>query len=188
MVDGSALLMAPLFGAWASGFWSAERGTNLLDSGAPFYDCYPCADGGWVAVAAIESPFFAALLEGLGLDASDLGDQHDRSRWPELRAALAARFASLPRDEWAARFAGVDACVSPVLDMGEAPVHPHAVARHAFVDVDGVAQPAPSPRFDRTPAGPVEPACAGDDPVEVLGAWGVDEARVRVLAADGALG
>jgi alpha-methylacyl-CoA racemase len=78
--------------------------------------------------------------------------------------------------------------VSPVLDMGEAPVHPHAVARHAFVDVDGVAQPAPSPRFDRTPAGPVEPACAGDDPVEVLGAWGVDEARVRVLAADGALG
>lgn len=188
MVDGSALLMAPLFGAWASGFWSAERGTNLLDSGAPFYDCYPCADGGWVAVAAIESSFFAALIEGLGLDASDLGDQHDRSRWPELRAAIGERFASLPRDEWAARFAGVDACVSPVLDMGEAPVHPHAVARHAFVDVDGVAQPAPSPRFDRTPAGPVEPACAGDDPVEVLGAWGVDEARVRGLAADGALG
>jgi alpha-methylacyl-CoA racemase len=188
MVDGSALLMAPLFGAWASGFWSAERGANLLDSGAPFYDCYPCADGGWVAVAAIEAPFFAALLEGLGLDASDLGEQHDRSRWPELRTALAERFASLPRDEWAARFAGVDACVSPVLDMGEAPLHPHAVVRQAFVDVDGVAQPAPAPRFDRTPAGPVEPACAGDDPVEVLGAWGVDEASVRALAADGALG
>ncbi len=188
MVDGSALLMAPLFGAWASGFWSADRGTNLLDSGAPFYDCYRCADGGWVAVAAIEAPFFAALLEGLGLEPADLGDQHDRSRWPELRTALAERFASGTRDDWAVRFADVDACVSPVLDMGEAPVHPHALARHAFVDVDGVPQPAPSPRFDRTPAGPVEPACAGDDPVRVLGAWGVEGARVRELAAAGAFG
>lgn len=188
MVDGSALLMAPLFGAWASGFWSAERGTNLLDSGAPFYDCYRCADDGWVAVAAIEAPFFAALLDGLRLDPDQLGDQHDRSRWPELRAALVERFSTRSRDEWAAVFVDRDACVTPVLDMGEAPEHPHAVARGAFVDVDGVHQPAPAPRFGRTPPGPVEPACAADDPVAVLGDWGVEADRVEDLVADGVLG
>ncbi len=188
MVDGSALLMAPLFGAWASGFWSAERGTNLLDSGAPFYDCYRCADGRWVAVAAIEAPFFAELLDGLEVDAVTLGDQHDRTRWPELRALLAERFSTRTRDEWADHFADRDACVAPVLDMGEAPIHPHAVARRAFVDVDGVAQPAPAPRFDRTPAGPVSPAGAADDPVEVLGRWGVTEDRVRSLLVDRVLG
>jgi len=188
MVDGSALLMAPLFGAWASGFWSAERGTNLLDSGAPFYDCYRCADGGWVSVAAIEAPFFAALLDGLDLDPDAVGEQYDRTRWDALRRSLTERFAGRSRDEWAEHFAGLDACVAPVLDMGEAPEHPHARARGSFVDVDGVPQPAPAPRFDRTPTGPVEPACAGDDPVEVLGSWGIGADRVRGLIADGVVG
>src|SRR5690606_8219946 len=154
MVDGAALLMAPLFGAWASGFWSPERGTNLLDSGAPFYDCYECADGGWVSVGALEPQFYAALLEGLGLaDDEDLPRQDDQSRWPELRARIGGASRSRTRDEWAEAFAVYDACVAPVLTMGEAPVHSHALARGAFVDVDGVPQPAAAPRFDRTPPG-----------------------------------
>jgi alpha-methylacyl-CoA racemase len=186
MVDGAALLMAPLFGAWASGFWSAERGTNLLDSGAPFYDCYRCADGRWMAVAAIEAPFFAALLEGLGLaDDPSVPDQHDRDRWPELRARLAEAFATLPRDDWVARFADRDACVAPVLTMGEAPAHPHAVARTAFADVGGVAQPAPAPRFSRTPPGPPRAAPEPGDPAAALGPWGVDAEEVRALVAAG---
>jgi alpha-methylacyl-CoA racemase len=186
MVDGAALLMAPLFGAWASGFWSADRGTNLLDSGAPFYDCYPCADGGWLAVGAIEAPFYAALLDGLGLaDDPDLPGQHDQARWPELRRRLAEVIATRARDEWAERFQDVDACVAPVLDMGEAPTHPHAVARRAFVDVGGVPQPAAAPRFDRTPPGPPEAAWEHADPALVLGRWGVDTDEVARLVAAG---
>jgi alpha-methylacyl-CoA racemase len=186
MVDGAALLMAPLFGAWASGFWSAERGTNLLDSGAPFYDCYACADGGWLAVAAIEAPFYAALLDGLGLaDDADLPEQHDQSRWPELRRRLAEVIATRTRDDWAERFEGTDACVAPVLDMGEAPSHPHAVARQAFVDIGGVSHPAAAPRFDRTPTAPPEAAWEHVDPVPVLGRWGVPADEVARLVAAG---
>jgi alpha-methylacyl-CoA racemase len=188
MVDGAALLMAPLFGAWASGFWSADRGTNLLDSGAPFYDSYRCADGGWVAVAAIEAPFYADLLDGLGLAGDPtLPDQHDQARWPELRDRLAAVIATEDRDTWAARFADRDAFVAPVLTMGEAPTHPHAVARGAFFDVDGVLQPAPAPRFDRTPNDPPRAALDRDDPVEALGAWGVGVDEVARLRAAGAV-
>lgn len=188
MIDGAALLMAPLFGAWASGYWSADRGTNLLDSGAPFYDCYACADGRWLAVAAIEAPFFAELLRGLELDAASVPSQHDRPRWPELRAAIAGAIATRTRDEWAEVFADRDACVAPVLDMGEAPSHPHAVARSAFVAVDGVPQPAPAPRFDRTPPGPVEPSKETEDPAVVLGRWGVAVDEVLTLRAVGVVG
>jgi alpha-methylacyl-CoA racemase len=189
MVDGAALLMGPLFGAAASGYWSDERGTNLLDSGAPFYDCYRCADGGWVAVAAIEPAFFAELLDGLGITGDPtLPDQHDRGRWPELRDRLAAAFAGRARDEWGERFADRDACVEPVLTMGEAPRHPHAVARGAFVDVGGVPQPAPAPRFDRTPAPPVAAARTGGDPAGVLAGWGVDADEVGELRDAGVLG
>ncbi len=189
MVDGAALLMAPLFGAWSSGYWSAERGTNLLDSGAPFYDCYECADGGWVAVGALEPQFYAALLEGLDLAGKPgLPDQHDRSRWPELRARLTEAFRTRTRDEWAEHFAGVDACVTPVLDMGEAPAHPHAAARAAFTDVEGVPQPSPAPRFDRTP--PDAPAASIEeaDPTDVLAGWGLDAETVAQLAEAGAFG
>ncbi|WP_374210508.1 CaiB/BaiF CoA transferase family protein [Dermatobacter hominis] len=187
MVDGAALLMAPLFGAWASGFWSAERGTNLLDSGAPFYDCYRCADGGWLAVAAIEAQFYAELLDGLGLAAEDLPGQHDQAGWPQLRRRFTEVIAGRPRDEWAELFADRDACVAPVLDMGEAPGHPHAVARGAFVDVHGVPQPAAAPRFSRTPAAAPAPARTGSDPAAVLRPWGVDGERVSSLVAAGVL-
>lgn len=182
MVEGSALLMGSLFGAWTSGYWSAERGTNLLDSGAPFYDCYRCGDGGWVAVAAIEAPFWAELVDGLGLAGDPtLPDQHDRERWPELRERLAEVFARHPRDHWGEVFAGRDACVEPVLTMGEAPSHPQSVARGAYVDLGGVPQPAPAPRFSRTPNPPVRAARTAYDATEVLGAWGVPESEVSAL-------
>ena len=188
MVDGAALLMGSLFGAWSSGYWSAERGTNLLDSGAPFYDCYRCADDRWISVGAIESRFFAALVDTLGIDPTYVADQHDRTRWPELRTVLGDAFASRPRDEWAVVFADVDACVVPVLDMGEAPLHPHAVARGSFVEIDGVHQPAPAPRFSRTPSATPEPACGADDPVAVLSGWGVGADEVTALIRAGVIG
>ena len=134
MVDGTALLMAPFFGASASGSWSDERGTNLLDSGAPFYDVYRCADGGEIAVGAIEPQFFAALLEVLDLAPGSLPDQNDQARWPELRAALTWAFAGRPRDEWLQRADGLDACLAPVLTMTQAADHPHVQARGTIVE------------------------------------------------------
>jgi alpha-methylacyl-CoA racemase len=189
MVDGAALLMAPLFGAWSSGFWSAERGTNLLDSGAPFYDVYECADGGWLAVGALEPQFYAQLLDGLGLAGPDAGlpDQNDNAGWPVLRQRFTEVIATKTRDEWVAVFGDVDACVAPVLNMGEAPSHPHAVARAAFPDVGGVPQPGPAPRFGRTPAAAPTPALEGVDPALVLESWGVDVAAVDRLRATGIL-
>ncbi|MBS1836947.1 MAG: CoA transferase [Actinobacteria bacterium] len=187
MVDGAALLMGPLFGAWASGYWAVERGTNLLDSGAPFYDCYRCGDGGWIAIAAIEPRFFSELLRGLDLDPADLPDQHDQPRWPELRNRIASVVETRSRDEWAAHFADLDACVAPVLTMGEAPQHPHALARDGFTDVDGVLQPSPAPRFSRTPSSAPRVARTGSDPVAVLHTWGADRSAVDVLVARGVI-
>lgn len=187
MVDGAALLMAPLFGAWSSGFWSEQRGTNLLDSGAPYYDVYECSDGKWLAIGAIEPQFFAQLLEGLGLDPAALPEQNDRERWPELRAAIDSTVRTRTRDEWAAHFADSDACVAPVLTMGEAPSHPHAVARDAFVELDGVPQPAPAPRFTRTPADSPTPALEGADAGEALEEWGIAEADIERWRAAGAI-
>lgn len=188
MIDGSALLMAPLFGAAASGFWSDERGTNLLDSGAPFYDCYECADGRWVSVAAIEPAFFDELLDGLGLDPAELPNQNDPAGWPELRRRFAERFATRTRDEWAKHFEGRDACVTPVLTMSEAPQHPHHRARHTFIEVAGVTQPAPAPRFSRTSARVDRPPSrAGADTDAVLGAWGVGADELAALRAAGAI-
>jgi alpha-methylacyl-CoA racemase len=189
MVDGSALLMAPLFGAFASGFWKAERGANLLDSGAPFYDCYRCADGRYVAVGAIEAKFYAQLLEGLGLAGDDaLPDQHDQERWPELAVAFSRAFASRSRDEWAAHFEGTDACVTPVLDMGEATDTDLARRRSMFPRVEGVPQPAPAPRFSRTQPAAPDPAIEVDDPLEILGHWGIDPAAGVDLLDSGVMG
>ncbi len=188
MVDGAALLMAPLFGAWSSGFWNSERGTNLLDSGAPFYDVYECADGAWLAIGAIEAQFYEQVLSGLGLaDDGSLPDQNDAERWPELHDRIAAVVRTRTRDDWAQTFEGTDACVAPVLTMGEAPTHPHAVARGAFADVEGVHQPGPAPRFNRTPAGPPRAAVVGADAAEVLGGWGISATRVDELRATGAV-
>jgi alpha-methylacyl-CoA racemase len=188
MVDGVALLMAPFLGARAIGFWSDERGTNLLDSGAPFYDVYRCADGLEVAVAAIEPQFFAALLDVLDLRAASLPDQNDRDRWPELRAAITQAIAARTRDEWLERSDGSDACLAPVLTMPEAAEHPHLRARGTVVERDGVPQPAPAPRFSATPAAlDRPPSTPGADTDEVLVDAGYTEDEIEALRAAGTI-
>lgn len=186
MVDGTALLMAPFFGASAMGFWSDERGTNLLDSGAPFYDVYRCSDGLELAVGAIEPQFFAALLEVLGLDSGSVPDQNDQSRWPELRSILARTIARRPRADWLARAEGTDACIAPVLTMREAQHHPHLVARGTIVERNGVPQPAPAPRFSVTPGElDAPPAVAGQHTDEVLAEWGFTDGERQALRTGG---
>jgi alpha-methylacyl-CoA racemase len=189
MVDGSALLTSFVYGMRASGAWQDKRGSNLLDGGAPFYDTYATADGQYVAVGALEPQFYAALLHGLGLTGADLPEQHDRDGWPVLRQRFAATFASRTRAEWEQVFAGTDACVAPVLNMAEAPAHPHAAARSAFTEIGGVTQPAPAPRFERTAAAePAPPPRPGQDTDAVLAGLGLTAADVADLRARGAVG
>jgi alpha-methylacyl-CoA racemase len=186
MVDGVALLMAPFFPARRNGFWSDERGTNMLDSGAPYYDCYECADGRYVAVGALEPQFFAALLEGLELDPAELPEQHDSSGWPVLRDAFARTFASRPLARWVERFAEFDACVAPVNTMEEALRDEHLVARGTLVEVDGVPQPVPAPRFSGTPTSLHRPPPgAGEHTDEILAELGYDEGAITALKAAG---
>ena len=188
MVDGSASLVAAILGFRAAGVWRDERGVNLLDTGAPFYDVYECACGGHVAVGAIEPPFYAALLEGLGLRAEDLPDQMDRSRWPVLKERFAACFAARSRDEWAERFAGAGACVTPVLSLNEAKRHPHLEARGVYVDVGGHDHAAPAPRFSRSPLKPpAAPLPLGEACADALRRWGASADRISRLIAEGAV-
>ncbi len=188
MVDGSALLTTSHHGFIADGWWKTERESNLLDGAAPFYSVYRTADEGHVAVGALEPQFFAALLTGLGLDDSEVGPQLDRTGWPEMRRRFAAIFATHTRDEWAVRFAGTDACVAPVLSMSEAPHHPHNVARGTFVEVEGVVQPAPAPRFSATPPDPIRPpVLPGTDTDEILASLGYSEGEIGKLRASGAV-
>ncbi len=188
MVDGVALLMAPFFMAMRSGYFTNERGTNLLDSGAPFYDSYLCADGRYVAVGAIEPQFYAALVAGLGLDAEALGEQNDKASWPAVRERFAAVFLTRTRDEWVAHFAGRDACVAPVNTTEDTLADPHLVARGTVVEVDGVPQPAPAPRFGRTPAAVDRPAPgAGEHTDEVLTGLGYAPDAVAALRDVGAV-
>jgi alpha-methylacyl-CoA racemase len=170
IVDGVSSLAAFVHGLRAMGRWGDARGTNLLDSGAPFYDVYETRDGRWMAVGALEPPFFAELVRLLGLDA--VPPQHDRDRWPEMRRLFAEAFAARTRDEWAAVFAGTDACVSPVLTFAEAAQHPHLAARRTLAVVDGVLQPAPAPRFSGTPT--AWPAAEPGRSADVLAHWPTD--------------
>ncbi len=190
MVDGSALLTSFLHGMRAAGTWQDERGTNLLDGGAPFYDTYESADGRYVAVGALEPKFYAALLAGLGLAGDDsLPGQYDRPGWPVLRARLAAAFRGRSQADWGEVFAGTDACVAPVLGPAEAPAHPHNAARGAFIEVGGVVQPAPAPRFGRTAAGlPQPPPRPGADTDAVLAGLGYAAAQITDLRARGVAG
>lgn len=183
MVDGAALLAAFLHGLRADGNWNDERGTNLVDGGAPFYDTYETSDGKYMAVGALERRFYQQLLVGLGLDSDeDLPRQMDRDRWDELRSRFAAVFATRSRDEWTEVFAGLDACVSPVFAPAEVSTAEHTVARDAFVELDGVPQPAPAPRFSRTPADvPSSPRIPGEDTEEVLTSWGFTAAEIARL-------
>jgi alpha-methylacyl-CoA racemase len=172
MVDGVSVLTQMLWAFRGAGTWGDERQANLLDGGAPFYDTYACADGRWIAVGALESQFYAALLAGLGLADEDLPAQGDRSGWPRLRARFTEVIASRPRDEWAEIFAGTDACVTPVLSFGEVSSHPHIAARESVITLDGIEQAAPAPRFSRTPAvRPTAPRVPGADTEAVLADW-----------------
>jgi alpha-methylacyl-CoA racemase len=188
MVDGAALLTTQLHELLAAGLWTDRRGANLLDGAAPFYTVYETADGGHLAVGALEPRFYAELLERVGLAADDLPPQLDRAGWPRLRERLAARFRTRTRDEWCRLLEGTDACVAPVLSLTEAPAHPHNRARATFVEVGGVTQPAPAPRFSRTPsARPEPPPGPGEDPGPTLAAWGLAPDTVARLRTGGAV-
>ena len=188
MVDGASSLVTMIYGMLGAGLWRDRRAANLLDGGAPFYDTYACADGGHVAVGALEPQFYAALLEGLGLPDALPGAQYDVAHWPEHRRRFTEAFASRTRDEWAAAFEGTDACVTPVLGLEEAPAHPHLAARGTFVEQDGTALPGPAPRFSRTP-GAVRGAARrpGADTRAVLSDWGFSADEVGELLAAGAV-
>ncbi len=190
MVDGSAVLMSMFWSFRSIGlFDETARGTNLLDTGAHFYDVYECADGGYVSIGSIEPQFYAELLRLTGLDDDErFAGQMDKARWPELKRLLAELFATKTRDEWCAVMEATDACFAPVLTMSEAAAHPHNVARDTFVELGGTTQPAPAPRFSRT-ALEVErlPAHAGQHTREVLADWGISADRIDDLVANGAV-
>jgi alpha-methylacyl-CoA racemase len=172
MVDGSSVLVQMVWAMREMGVWTDERGTNMLDGGAPYYDTYECADGRYVAVGSIEPQFYAAMLAGLGLDAADLPAQNDRARWPELRARFTEVFAGRDRDHWAKVFADSDACVTPVLAFGEVETEPHIAQRNTFYRVGNGLQPLPAPRFSRTaPSQPRPPGQPGADTEAVLNDW-----------------
>jgi alpha-methylacyl-CoA racemase len=183
IVDGAASLTTMLHGMLAVGAWRDERGVNLLDTGRPWYDVYETADGGWMSVGPLEIRFYAQFAELLGLP-PDLARRPGPDEWPRLREAIAAAFLSRKRDDWEAVFAGTDACVAPVLGLKEAAEHPHLAERQTFVEVGGVRQPAPAPRFGRTP-GAIQrpPARRGEHTREVLAEWGVPS--IEELLASG---
>jgi alpha-methylacyl-CoA racemase len=186
MVDGAALMLTPFYGARSSGFWG-ERGTNHLDTGAPFYEVYETSDAKFVAVGTVEPKFYAELMERLGLEA-DIDAQYDKSRWPAEKERLADVFRTKTRDEWCALLEGTDACFAPVLTPVEAPEHPHNRARSAFLELAGVPQPTPAPRFSRTPAAsPVAATHPGADTDAVLARWGFDPDEVTRLRDAGAV-
>jgi alpha-methylacyl-CoA racemase len=188
MVDGSASMLAMTHSLMNTGFWIEERGVNILDTGAHFYEVYETKDGRYVAVGAIEAKFYAALVESLGLGASSLPPQMDRTTWPAMKVTFAEVFRTKTRDEWTEVFVGVDACVTPVLSPSEAARHPYNTAREVF-DLDGPVQPNPAPRFSRTPGRLGDPPrTAGSGTSEGLARWGISEERLDALRADGAFG
>jgi len=182
MVDGAASLMTTFFGLKAAGRWSDERGTNILDSGAHFYDVYETKDGKYVSIGSIETKFYAELLRLTGLEGEDLPAQMDETAWPKLRERFAEVFIAKTRDEWCDIMEGTDVCFAPVLSMDEAAKHPHNIARETFVDIDGVVQPAPAPKFSRTKSEIQGAPCSpGQHTDEALGSWGISENTISSL-------
>jgi alpha-methylacyl-CoA racemase len=182
MTDGAALLSAGKYGAMAAGRQTIERGANMLDGGAPFYDSYECADGKFISIGAIEPQFYAQLREICGLTDPLFDAQMDKSKWPAQKLAIAAALRARTREEWSRLLCDSDTCVAPVLDWDEAPRDPHNVARGTFVTIDGTVQPAPAPRFSRTPADlPRSGRVSGADTLEVLRGWGVGAATLKRL-------
>jgi alpha-methylacyl-CoA racemase len=186
IVDGASSLTALLHGLLAAGQWTDRRGANFLDTGVPWYDTYRTADGEWMAVGALEPKFYAEFTRLLDLPDDVSALRNDPSRWPQLREAIVQAFAARTRADWTAVFEGTDACVAPVLSLTEAAGHPHLAARDTFIDVGGLTQPAPAPRFSRTvPPCPTPPPAVGADGVQVLRDWGITDAER--LPADGVI-
>lgn len=180
IVDGASSLTALLHGLMAAGQWVDHRGCNFLDSGVPWYDTYRTADDQWMAVGALEQKFYAEFTSLLGISGEVAAQRDDPSMWPQLRKAIAQAFATRTRDEWTALFEGTDACVAPVLSLTEAANHPHLAARDTFIEVGGVTQPAPVPRFSRTiPGRPTAPPRPGANALEVLRDWGLADSLLR---------
>jgi alpha-methylacyl-CoA racemase len=188
MLDGATSLMTMIYGLVPSGYWTDERGANRLDSGAPWYNVYETKDGRHVALGSNEPRFYRETLRLLGLEGEDLPDQHDKESWPRMKALFAEIFRTRTRDEWCAAAEGRELCLSPVLSLGEAPLHPQQKARNNFVEVDGLLQPAPAPRFSRTPAavrgGVARP---GEHSAEILDELGFSEAERASFRASGAI-
>lgn len=188
MVDGSATLMASLFGAVQVGFWKEERGSNMVDSGSHFYDTYETKDAEYMAVGAIESKFYSELLEGLGLNEAELPPQMDMAHWPQMKERFTKIFKSKTQREWREVFDDTDACVSPVLRMSEAPNHPHNQSRNAFVELNGIYQPNAAPRFSRTsPCLSSSAAKLGEHSREILSEAGVSKEDIATLIETGAV-
>ena len=188
MVDGAASLMTMIWAFKHMGIWGPERGTNMLDTGAHFYDTYETSDGRYVSIGSIEPQFYAELLRLTGLEGEDLPRQMDKDAWPTLKERFAAIFRQKTRDEWCEIMEHTDVCFAPVLTMDEAPTHPHIAERGTFTEVAGLVQPAPAPRFSRTP-GEIRrpPAHAGQHTDEVLAEWGMSADRIAALREAGAI-
>ncbi len=188
MVEGSAAMLSMFYGMMAAGGWSDQRGTNLLDGGAHFYSTYETSDNKWIAIGAIEPQFYKLLLEKAEIIDPAFEDQMDNSKWPELKAMLAAIFKTKTRDEWCDLLEGSDACFSPVLSFTEAAKHPHNIARQSFVEIDGIKQPAPAPKFSRTkPEIQGPPPTPGQHNESALVDWGFDKDEVQKLIKEGVL-
>jgi alpha-methylacyl-CoA racemase len=182
MIDGSAALMAMIYGLRASGYWTDERGVNLLDSGAHFYDTYETADGKFISVGSIEPQFYDLLLRHCGIDDEAFKDQMDQKKWPEFKETIAAVFKTKTRDEWNEIMGDTDICFAPVLSLDEAPQHPQSQARGTFVDLEGVVQPAPAPRYSRTePVIQNPPPRPGEDTQRVLKEFGFSPQKIEGL-------
>ena len=184
MTDGTASLLSPFYGLMAMDMWTTKRHSNRLDGGAPFYGSYECADGKYISIGSLEPQFYALLLEKAGIDDPQFETQYVQENWPEMREKAAAVFRSKTREQWCELMEGSDVCFAPVLDLAEAPQHPHNRARQTFVEFDGVVQPAPAPRFSRT-QGEIQSSAArvGEHSEQILADWGFEQERIAALKA-----
>lgn len=188
MTDGTASLLSPFYGMMAMGMWTKERMDNRLDGGAHYYGSYACSDGKFISIGSIEPQFYALLLELCEIDDPEFAKQNDKQHWASLRGKLEALFVTQTRDHWCALLEGTDVCFAPVLNLQEAPQHPHNLARQSFVEIDGVTQPAPAPRFSRTPTTVQAPAAmAGEHSEEILNDWGFAPDEILALQQSGAI-
>ncbi len=184
MVDGAASLMTMFYGMHAGGFWQDKRGSNILDGAAPYYRAYRTSDNEYIIVCAIEPRFFKALIESLDIEGIDVAEQHDQDKWPAQTEQFESIFASKTRNEWCELLEGTNACFAPVLSLTEAPLHPHNKVRNTFVDVDGITQPAPAPRFSRTASVISQaPAAPGAGNRSVLKDWGLSDSEIDSVTA-----